>query len=50
MAIACDRKRLTEIRVCITREFAFRDCDEVTRRTCRLGKMAMPGDPRRLRR
>jgi ribonuclease T2 len=42
MAIACDRKRLTEIRVCLTREFSFRDCAEVTRRSCRLDKMAMP--------
>jgi ribonuclease T2 len=42
MAIGCDRKRLTEIRICMTRDFAFRDCAEVTRRTCRLNKMAMP--------
>jgi ribonuclease T2 len=42
MAIACDRKRLTEIRICLTREFTFRDCATVKRRTCRLNKMAMP--------
>lgn len=42
MAIACDKKRLTEIRVCITREFSFRDCGKATRRACRLDKMTMP--------
>lgn len=41
-AIACDKKRLTEIRVCLSREFSFRDCPEVTRRACRLDKMTMP--------
>lgn len=42
LAVACDNKRLTEIRVCLTRDFSFRDCPEVTRRTCRLDKVAMP--------
>jgi ribonuclease T2 len=41
-AIACDKKRLTEIRICMSRDFSFRDCPEVTRRACRLDKMAMP--------
>ena len=42
MAVACDKKRLTEIRVCIGKDFYFRDCAEVTRRACRLDKMQMP--------
>jgi len=42
MAVACDHKRLTEIRICLTREFAFRDCGEVTRRACRRDKVTMP--------
>ena len=42
MTISCDHKRLTEIRVCITREFAFRDCGETTRRACRSRQMVMP--------
>ncbi|HVZ54440.1 MAG TPA: ribonuclease T2 [Pseudolabrys sp.] len=41
-AVACDKKRLTEVRVCMSRDFSFRDCPEVTRRACRLDKMAMP--------
>lgn len=42
LAVSCDRKRLTEIRVCLTRDFAFRDCAEVTRRSCRIEKLVMP--------
>jgi len=42
MAVACDRRRLTEVRICLTREFGFRDCGEITRRTCRLDKVTMP--------
>jgi ribonuclease T2 len=42
LAVSCDRKRLTEIRVCMTREFAFRDCGEITRRSCRVEKLVMP--------
>lgn len=42
MAVACDGKRLTEVRICLTKDFAFRDCPEVARRACRLDKVAMP--------
>lgn len=42
MAIACDRKRLTEIRVCMAKDFSFHDCPQVTRRACRLDKVVMP--------
>lgn len=42
IAVDCDKKRLTEIRVCLTREFGFRDCAEVTRRACRVEKLVMP--------
>ena len=42
IAVACDRTRLTEIRVCITKEFGFRACPEVTQRACRLDKVVMP--------
>ena len=41
-AIACDKSRITEIRVCLSRDFSFRECPEVTRRACPLEKMAMP--------
>lgn len=42
MAVDCDRKRLTEIRICLNKDFSFRDCANVVRRACRLDKVAMP--------
>lgn len=42
IAVACDKKRLTEVRVCLTREFGFRDCPEVAQRACRHDKLLMP--------
>jgi len=42
MAISCDGKRLTEVRVCLGRDFSFRDCTEIARRACRVDKIAMP--------
>ena len=42
MAVSCDRKRLTEVRVCLGKDFSFRDCAETAHRTCRLDKIAMP--------
>ena len=41
-AVACDRKRLSEVRVCMNKDFSFRDCAEVTRRTCKRDSIAMP--------
>jgi ribonuclease T2 len=42
LAVTCESKRLSEVRICLTREFSFRDCAEVTRRACRREKIAMP--------
>jgi len=42
MAVACDRKRLTEIRICLNKDFTFRDCGAVMRGSCRLDKVVMP--------
>ncbi|MFN3657423.1 MAG: ribonuclease T2 family protein [Pseudolabrys sp.] len=42
LAVACDKKRLTEIRICLTRDFSFRDCTEVSKRSCRRDKLVMP--------
>ena len=41
-AVVCDKTRLTEVRVCLGKDFAFRDCGEVTKRACRAEKIAMP--------
>jgi ribonuclease T2 len=42
LAVACDKKRFTEIRVCITKNLSFHDCAQVTRRACRRDKIMMP--------
>jgi ribonuclease T2 len=42
MAVGCDNKRLREIRICMSRDLAFRDCAEVERRSCRRDKLVMP--------
>lgn len=42
MAVTCDRHRLREVRICLTRDLDFRSCPEVDRRGCRQGSVAMP--------
>ncbi len=42
LAVACDSKRLNEVRICLGKDFSFRDCAEVTRRSCRRDRIAMP--------
>src|SRR5262249_47990066 len=42
MAVGCDKERLREVRICMTKELAFRSCEAVERRTCRREKIVMP--------
>ena len=42
MAIGCDKKRLTEVRICLSKELQFRDCGEIARRSCRRDQVLMP--------
>jgi ribonuclease T2 len=42
MAIGCDKKRLTEVRICLSKDLKFRDCAEITRRSCRRDQLIMP--------
>lgn len=42
IAVGCDRERLREVRICMTKELAFRSCDGVERRTCKREKIVMP--------
>lgn len=42
IAVDCDRRHLREIRVCMTKEFGFRDCAEIDRKACRRDKLVMP--------
>ena len=42
LAVACDSKRLSEVRVCLNKDFSFRGCPEVARRTCKRDSVALP--------
>ena len=42
IAVSCDSRRLDEVRVCLTKDFSFHDCVEVTRRACKRDKIFMP--------
>jgi ribonuclease T2 len=42
ISVNCSSTRLSEVRVCLSREFRFRDCAEIDRRACRRDKLIMP--------
>lgn len=42
IAVDCDRRRLTEVRVCLTKELKFRACPEIVRRSCKRDEVLMP--------
>lgn len=42
MSVQCDSHRLSEIRICMTKDLKFRACGEVDRRTCRRDTVVMP--------
>ncbi|MDB5624987.1 MAG: ribonuclease [Tardiphaga sp.] len=42
MATICDRNRLTEVRICMSKDLQFRACEEIDRRACRRDKVVMP--------
>jgi ribonuclease T2 len=42
ISVTCDTRRLSEVRICLSKDFAFRDCPEVDRRACRRDKIVMP--------
>src|SRR6266540_361288 len=42
IAVGCDKERLREVRICMTKELAFRSCEGADRRTCRREKIVMP--------
>ena len=48
IAVTCDSRRLQEVRICLSKELGFRDCEETNRRACRREQLVMP--PVRLRR
>jgi len=42
IAVTCDSRRLNEVRICLSKDFRFRDCVEIDRRACRRDKLQMP--------
>jgi ribonuclease T2 len=42
IAVTCSSTRLSEVRLCLTRDLQFRECADVDRRACRRDKLVMP--------
>ena len=40
--VSCDGRRLTEVRICLTKELTFRSCPQMARYSCRRDKVVMP--------
>jgi ribonuclease T2 len=45
IAVSCKSGRLSEVRICLTKELSFRDCGEVDARGCRASNLAVPQAP-----
>ena len=42
IAVTCDSRRLSEVRICLSKDLQFRACDEIDRRACRRDRVLMP--------
>jgi ribonuclease T2 len=42
IAVTCDRTRLSEVRICLSKDLQFRSCEEIDRRACRRDTVLMP--------
>ena len=42
VAVTCGGPRLSEVRICMSKDLRFRDCAEIDRRACRRDKLVMP--------
>jgi ribonuclease T2 len=42
IAITCNRTRLSEVRICMSKDLQFRACDEIDRRACKREQVMMP--------
>jgi ribonuclease T2 len=42
IAVTCDSTRLSEVRICLSKDLKFRDCADIDRRACRRDKLIMP--------
>ena len=42
ISVTCDSRRLSEVRVCLSKDLQFRACEEIDRRACRRDQVTMP--------
>jgi ribonuclease T2 len=42
IAVECSRNRMSEVRLCLSKDLKFRDCPEVAKRSCRRDQLTMP--------
>jgi ribonuclease T2 len=42
IAVTCNRARLSEVRICLSKDLQFHACQEIDRRACRRDKVVMP--------
>ncbi|MGZ5873680.1 MAG: ribonuclease T2 family protein [Bradyrhizobium sp.] len=42
IAVTCNRTRLSEVRICMSKDLQFRACEEIDRRACRREQVVMP--------
>ena len=42
IAVTCDSTRLSEVRICMSKDLQFRACEETDRRACRRDQVVMP--------
>ena len=42
ISITCNRNRLSEVRICLSKDLQFRACEELDRRGCRRDQVTMP--------
>ncbi len=42
VAVVCERNRLSEVRICMSKDLQFRACEEIDRRACRRDQVVMP--------
>ncbi len=42
MAVVCGRNRLTEVRLCLSKDLKFRDCPDIVRHGCHRDQLTMP--------
>jgi ribonuclease T2 len=42
IAVTCNRSRLSEVRICLSKDLQFRACEEIDRSACRRDQVTMP--------